>query len=64
MAEDNYSQFLHRERRNEARLKRKPVCCYCGRPIQDENLFDIDGLLYHEECANERYRKYTEDYIA
>lgn len=62
--EDNYSLFRRREAQQEALLKKQPVCCYCGRPIQDENLYDIEGNLYHEECLNESFRKYTEDYIA
>ena len=60
--EDAYSQFKSRERRLEAWLRKRPVCCYCQQPIQDENLYDIEGNLYHEDCLNDSFRKYTEDY--
>ena len=62
--EDAYSQFKSRERRLEAWLRKRPVCCYCGEHIQDEQLFDIEGELYHEECLVANFRKDTEDYIA
>lgn len=62
--EDAYSHFKSRERRQEAWLRKRPVCCYCGEHIQDEKLFDIEGELYHEECLVENFRKDTEDYIA
>ena len=60
--EDNYSQWRHREAEEERWLRKKPICVYCGRHIQDENLFDINGELYHEECAFSEFKKYTEDY--
>lgn len=59
---DNYSVWEANERRMEDWLSRKPICSYCGQHIQDERLFDINGLLYHEECAKEEFLKYTEDY--
>lgn len=60
--EDNYSQWKHREARLEKRLKQRPTCVYCGHPIQDERLFDINGELYHEGCACDEFKKWTEDY--
>lgn len=62
--EDAYSQWQSRECRQEAWLRKRPVCCYCGEHIQDEQLFDIEGELYHEECLVANFRKDTEDYIA
>ena len=62
--EDAYSQWRSKTSREEAWLRKRPVCCYCGHRVQDENLYDVEGNLYHEECMNERFRKYTEDYIA
>ena len=59
---DNYDMWEASERRKEAWLAGKPICSYCGQPIQDDRLFDINGLLYHEECAREEFLKYTEDY--
>lgn len=62
--DDNYSLWQRKEAQCEAWLAKRPVCCYCGQHVQDENLYDIEGSLYHEDCMNERFRKYTEDYIA
>ena len=60
---DNYDAFLQKEAEEEAWLRRCPICEYCGEPIQDEFLFDIDGCLYHEDCAGELFRKDTDNYL-
>lgn len=60
--DDNYSLWRSREAQRENRLKRKPVCAYCGKPIQEERLWDISGELYHTECAENEFKKWTEDY--
>lgn len=59
---DNYDQFESRERKQEAQLRKRPICSHCGEPIQDERLFDINGELYHLDCAKSEFCKYTEDY--
>lgn len=59
---DAYEMWRVREAEQERQLARCPVCSHCGKPIQEENLFDINGELYHEECAFSEFRKYTEDY--
>lgn len=46
--------------RREARL---PVCEKCKKRIQDENYFDIGGEILCRGCVEDRYMKYTEDYI-
>ena len=61
---DNYSLHKQREREQERWLARRPVCSFCGRPIQEDKLFDIEGELYHERCLVENFQKNTEDYIA
>ena len=61
--EDNYNLWEQRESEQERWLDSLPVCCLCNHPIQDERLFDIEGNLYHEECAADEFRKWTEDYI-
>lgn len=62
MSCDAYEMWRIRERELNKRLARCPVCYHCDNPIQDERLFDINGNLYHEECAFEEFRKWTEDY--
>lgn len=46
----------------EKQLAKLPKCSYCNEPIQDDELFDIDGTLYCEEHAFELFRKNAEDY--
>ena len=59
---DNYDQWEAHERKQEAQLRKRPVCSHCRKHIQDERLFDIEGELYHPDCAEEQFLKYTEDY--
>jgi RNA polymerase-binding transcription factor DksA len=40
-----------------------PICCHCGEPIEDRKLFDIEGNLYHTECARDEFLKRTRNYI-
>ena len=61
---DAYEMWRYREAERERKLARQPVCCHCHKHIQDERLFDINGELYHEECACEEFKKWTEDYEA
>ena len=60
---DNYSQWERHEAEQEARLAKRPVCSFCDEPIQEGELFDINGELYHTECAELEFKKQTEDYI-
>lgn len=59
---DNYDLFLAHERRQEAELKKLPICCECLDPIQTENLYDVGGDLYCETCM-EGFKRITENYI-
>ena len=49
------------ERQKE--IDKLPKCDVCGNPIQDEDLYDLDGTLVCEECLNAEYRKSVDDYI-
>lgn len=46
----------------DAQLKRRPKCSFCGEPIQDDYLFDIDEELYCEECMKALFRRDAENY--
>lgn len=61
---DNYNLWQQHNSRQEAWLERQPTCCQCQKKIQDEDLLDIDGDLYHEDCAVKKFRRKTEDYEA
>ena len=60
---DNYDMWEAHEARMEAMADSYPICSHCGERITDERLFDIDGELYHQECAVKEFCKWTEDYI-
>ena len=49
------------ERQRE--LDRLPTCDICGEPIQDEFLYDINGVLHCEDCVKSEYLKPVDDYI-
>lgn len=57
---DHYNAY---EARRERELRKYPKCSYCGDPITDDYLFDINGVLYCETCMNNWLRKDVEDYI-
>ena len=59
---DNYSLWEAHEAEQEKLLERLPVCRYCGEPIQDDHYFYIEGVIYCEDCMNEKYSRHIEDY--
>lgn len=61
---DNYDLFIKHDRDQQRWLDSLPKCDHCNEPIQDEDLFDVEGTLYHMECAEQEFKKKTEDYIA
>lgn len=60
---DNYSQWENHEQKAEAWLARRPVCCYCGEPIQDEFCYEINGEYYCEDCLDMHFRKAVDDIV-
>lgn len=62
---DNYKAWEYAERERERRLTRLPVCegFRCGKRIQDEDYYDVDGEILCEECMRRKYRRYTEDLL-
>ena len=63
VSDDPALDFARREAEEERWLATRPLCCVCNRPIQEDRLFDIDGNLYHEECAEDEFKKWSEDYM-
>ena len=61
--DDPHADFDRDDARKQEALDRLPKCSYCDEPIQDENLFDIEGTIYCEKHAFELFRKDTEDYV-
>lgn len=44
-------------------LEMLPKCAHCGHEIQDERLLNINGELYHTDCADEAFGEWTENHI-
>ena len=59
-AERDFAYWDMEQARAEARL---PVCDACGETINDDFYFEIDNEILCEDCLNNRFRKYTDDYI-
>ena len=66
MIPDNYDQWEAHDRYKESLLERLPVCegHKCGKRIQDDMYFDIDGEILCEKCMIRKYGRRTEDYNA
>lgn len=64
-SDDPVKDFERHDRQQERQLEQLPVCeeAKCGKHIQDEHLFCIDGEILCEDCMIRRYRKNTEDFI-
>ena len=62
MIPDNYDQWEAHDRYKESLLEQLPVCDECGKRIQDDIYFDIDGEILCEKCLNRKYGRRTEDY--
>lgn len=60
---DNYERWEAHDAEQSAWEAKLPVCEFCGEPIQDDYLYDIDGEIYCEECMIEHFRKNTEKYM-
>lgn len=60
---DPLADFLRHDAQQAAELDKLPKCDYCGKPIQDEKLYELkDGCKVCPGCIEE-CEKWTEDYI-
>lgn len=65
-SDDPAMDFLRYDLEQEERLARCPQCenRRCGKLIQDEFYFEIDGEVLCEGCMKDRYMRRTEDFVA
>ena len=56
----DYNRYCAEEERQMAKL---PKCGCCGYRVTDETYYDIDGEILCEECLNDKYLKYTDNYM-
>lgn len=60
----DYNELYDRyEAERQRELDKLPKCEYCGEPITDEHLYDINGDVICEACLNDNFRKPVDDYI-
>lgn len=59
---DNYDAYTMHEAEQEKWLAKRPICVCCKEPIQEDELYDLDGKLYCETCMNESFKRWSEDY--
>lgn len=65
-SDDPAADFDRYDLDRERLLERLPVCegHKCGKRIQDDMYFDIDGEILCEDCMIRKYGRRTEDYNA
>ena len=60
---DPVEDFLNYDAKVEEENAKYPVCVSCGNRITDETFYEIAGEILCEDCMNESYRRFTDDYI-
>ena len=53
---DRWDEYQNRQ------LEQLPKCEHCHECIQDERLMNIEGALYHTECAVEVFSEWTTEH--
>lgn len=61
--DDPIADFAAHEAERERAMKGLPVCCECHKPIQTEELYEVDNCLYCPDCMLENHMQLTENYI-
>ena len=64
LTDDPILDFAFHDRQQEEALNKRPVCCYCGEPIQDDFCYEINGDLICEDCLDMHFRKAVDDIIS
>jgi len=62
--DDPLSDFDRHDRQQKEALDKRPVCCYCGEPIQDDFCYEINGDLICEDCLYMHFRKAVDDIVS
>lgn len=61
--DDPAADFSAWDAEQTAWLQKRPVCCYCGEYIQDDDCWEMNGELICTDCLEANHKKCTEDYI-
>ena len=62
-SDDPLFDFNIHDRRQEEALDKRPVCCYCAEPIQDDFCYEINGEYFCEDCLDMHFRKAVDDIV-
>lgn len=56
-APDSYDLWLGLEEQREKRRSRRPMCDYCGEPVDEDFYYEINGEIFCEYCLDNFFRK-------
>ena len=62
-SDDPVRDFERYDAQRERELARRPKCCECDEPIQEDHCFEINDELVCIHCLKRYYLKGVEDYI-
>jgi hypothetical protein len=51
---DNYDLWVRHDAEQARWLEKRPVCCCCGEPIQEEKAFRYEGEWFCQEAECEK----------
>ena len=60
---DPLDDFDYLDRRRAEREAKLPQCEKCGRHIDDDTYFEVDGEILCEGCMHDLYARSTEDWL-
>lgn len=52
--DDALADFHSHDARQEAELRRCPICCCCETPIQEDCYYETEEGIYCEDCFDEK----------
>lgn len=61
--DDPCADFLRHDAEQQAWLDKLPKCSECGQPIQDDEAYYINDEWICQECLNNNYKRWVDDYI-
>ncbi len=62
-SDDPVADFDRWDAEQNAWLESRPKCAHCDHEIQDDRLLNINGELYHMDCADEAFGEWTEEHM-
>jgi hypothetical protein len=60
ITDDPIADFHRYDAEQCEKLSKRPVCEYCGKHIQEDHYYYVDGIVCGE-CLDENHKRYIED---